>query len=102
MKYLDDIEEFYKDWYLLHLPRYEFTARDVRTGMTFFSYGYEKSNLNASYFVEYVLLHLKQFGFAPQQITIQTDNGTEFVSPAKSNKISMFEKTVKSLSLIHI
>ena len=96
VKYLDDIEEFYEDWLLLHLPRYEFTARDVRTGMTFFSYGHEKSNLNASYFVEYVLLHLKQFGFAPQQITIQTDNGTEFVPPPNSKKTSMFEKTVKS------
>jgi len=96
VKYLDDIEEFYEDWRLLHLTRYEFTARDVRTGMTFFSYGYEKSNLNASYFVEYVLLHLNKFGFSPQKITIQTDNGTEFVSPAKSNKTSMFEKTVKS------
>ena len=96
VKYLDDIEEFYQDWRLLHLPRYEFTARDVRTGMTFFSYGYEKSNLNASYFVEYVLLHLKRFGFSCGKITIQTDNGSEFVSPPNSKKKSMFEKTVES------
>ena len=96
VKYLDDIEEFYQDWRLLHLPRYEFTARDVRTGMTFFSYGYEKSNLNASYFVEYVLLHLKRFGFSCGEITIQTDNGSEFVSPPNSKKKSMFEKTMES------
>jgi len=96
VKYLDDIEEFYENWFLLHLPRFEYTARDVRTGITFFSYAYEKTNLNASYFIEYVLLHLQRFGFPPQQITIQTDNGTEFVAPPKSKKVSMFEKTVAS------
>jgi len=61
-KDLSDIPEF---WHLRReskLPRWQFSFCDVATGLVFFGYSREKSNFAASNFVEYVLLHLQQFG----------------------------------------
>ena len=54
-KDLSDIPEFFKAYKFLKLPRYQFTIRDVATGITFFGYSQDKSNFSASCFVEYVL-----------------------------------------------
>ncbi|MDI6840317.1 MAG: hypothetical protein QMD71_05665 [bacterium] len=37
----------------LHLPRYEFTARDVRTGGEWHTYGETKDGTNAAIFASY-------------------------------------------------
>jgi len=44
-KRLDDIEEMYSAYYSYRLPRYQFTARDVRTGGTWIAYA-EEGSLN--------------------------------------------------------
>ena len=47
------------------------------------------------------LLHLTQFGINLNKITLQTDNGTEFVNPPRSKRKSMFELTVESFGPTH-
>lgn len=46
VKYLDDIPQYFKYYIKLKLPRYIFTARDVKTGSCFYSFAYEKTNIN--------------------------------------------------------
>jgi len=90
VKYLDDIPEFYNDYKECNLPRYQITARCIRTGALFFSYCYEKSITNTTIFQRLLLDHLNSFGVVPRKI--QTDNGSEFTTNRKSNKISLFTK----------
>jgi hypothetical protein len=43
VKHLKDIPELYKSLKKYKLPRYRYTARDVRTGMVLAAYAYEAS-----------------------------------------------------------
>jgi transposase len=89
IKYLDDIPEFYSEYYTLKLPRYQITARCVKSGALFIGYAEEKTNLNTAIFIYMLLSHLQDNGIDITKITIQTDNGTEFRN-FKSNKSTMF------------
>jgi transposase len=94
IKYLDDIPEFYREYYELKLPKYQITARCVKTGSLFIGYAREKTNLNTAIFIYHLLLHLESMGIDITQTTIQTDNGTEFRN-FKSNKSTMFLDVLK-------
>ena len=89
IKYLDDIPEFYREYYTLKIPRYQITARCVKSGALFIGYAEEKTNLNTAVFIYMLLSHLHDNGIDIAKITIQTDNGTEFRN-FKSNKSTMF------------
>ena len=78
IKYLDDIPELYPYYKLLNLPRYQITARDVKTGALFIFYTREKSVISTITATEILLNHLMRYGIKPENITIQTDNGSEF------------------------
>lgn len=94
IKYLDDIPEFYREYYLLKLPKYQITARCVKTGSLFIGYAREKTNLNTAIFIYNLISHLESFGLDITQTTIQTDNGTEFRN-FKSDKSTMFLDVLK-------
>ena len=94
IKYLDDIPEFYREYNLLKLPKYQITARCVKTGSLFIGYAREKTNLNTSIFIYNLISHLESVGIDITQTTIQTDNGTEFRN-FKSNKSTMFLDVLK-------
>lgn len=89
-KYLDDIPELYAEYTHHNLPRYQFTARCVRTGAVFMAYGQEKSVTNTALFLLHLHKHLTRFGLSLAESVIQTDNGTEFTAPWNSNKVTMF------------
>ncbi len=97
IKYLDDIPEFYPFYLRYRIPKYQITARDVRTGALFYSYAMEKSSTNTSLFLLRLGEHLKAHGIQLNQIIIQTDNGSEFTTPWNSIKDSAFTKVVKYL-----
>ena len=88
------------------LPRYEFTARCVKTGATFVCFANQNTNLNAAVFMAYLLDHLKVQGFDLSKIEIQTDNGSEFnAAGRKKQGLLPFEFIVKevfSVKLTHI
>ena len=78
IKHLDDIPEFYPFYKALKLPKYQITARDVRTGALYYFYTHEKSVAATIMSMQILLGHLLRYGIKPEDITIQTDNGCEF------------------------
>lgn len=97
IKYLDDISEFHKDWRRFALPRYQITARDVKTGTLFFAFAREKSSTNTTIFLLLLGRHLAKCGVDLRTVTVQTDNGSEFATPRNSEKDSAFTKVVKKI-----
>lgn len=97
IKYLDDIPEFYSAYIAFRLPKYQITARCVRTGALFYSYAMEKSSTNTTMFILHLGEHLKQYGIDLSQSIIQTDNGTEFVSGWNSLATSPFTNAVEQI-----
>lgn len=91
LKELRDIPRYYP-FVLKGFPLYQFSARDVRSGLAYISYGYEKSATNAAIFLSYVCQHLKEIGVDLTQVEFQTDNGSEFVGSWNTKEQSAFEK----------
>ncbi|TCW60819.1 helix-turn-helix domain-containing protein [Treponema sp. J25] len=95
IKYLDDIPELYEEYRRHQLPRYQFTARCVRTGAIFIAYGREKSVTNAALFLLALYRHFQGYGIRLEGSVVQTDNGTEFTAPWNSTKVTIFTKVVE-------
>ena len=78
-KYLNDIP-FYVEQMARNraLPRFQYTARDVKTGATFLGFGAELSGAHASCFAAAVLRHLERCGHPRRGTVVQTDNGQEY------------------------
>lgn len=99
-KHLDDIANYIPWMNAKNLPRYEFTARDVRTGGTFVAYSWAATLENAKRFADALLGHLRSYAIDLNQVTIQTDHGSEFDMAAPSRwacpEKSAFVQTVKS------
>ena len=83
LKELKDIPQYYP-FLVKGFPKYQFSARDVRTGITFLSYGYEKSASNVGIFLFYLLSHLKNNNVDLSKLVMQSDNGSEFIGSSKA------------------
>jgi len=101
VKHLKDIAEYYRALKAYELPRYEYTARDVRTGMVVVAFGYEASLTNAVTFARYVAGHLERWGVKVRGTTWQTDNGAEFVGGAKAKRPSAFTAAAERYGAKH-
>ena len=97
IKYLDDIPDMYLAYKLYKLPRYQITARCVRTGALYIGYSYEKSVHATSTFLVKLLNHLKALGVNLEECHIQTDNGTEFTAPSNTTKKALFTKIIEQI-----
>jgi hypothetical protein len=62
-----------------HLPQYQYTAREVVSGLQFIAYAQECSLTYANLFAEIIIDHLKKCGIDLSNCRFQTDNGSEFV-----------------------
>jgi hypothetical protein len=80
VKVLTDIATYWPQWlkYQGEYPRYEVTARDVKTGATFVALMKRNNQTNTATFMYLLGEHLRTQGFDLSKITIQTDNGMEF------------------------
>lgn len=78
VKVLTDIPQYWNSYQRNKLPKYEFTARDVKTGASFVCYAYRNNSANAATFISYLMEHIKAEGFDVKEITWQMDNGAEF------------------------
>ncbi len=78
-KYLDDIP-FYVEQMARNgtLPRFQYTARDVRTGAVFTGFASDLSETYACVFGAAVLAHLARTGHLLENAIVQTDNGSEY------------------------
>ena len=80
-----------------HFPRYLYQAKDVRTGVLYSAFAYERTAHNGMLFIRHLFAHLESLGMNLPQVVVQTDNGTEFVcnSPDLTRR-SAFEVAVES------
>ncbi len=96
VKDLLDIERYWPQMRLVGLPRYQFTARDVRTGGVWHGYGATKDSTNAAIFVRTLLAQLAYYGVDLSEVTIQTDNGSEFIGGVGKKKgESAFQRVLR-------
>ena len=96
-KDLSDIPEYWALREELGLPRYQYTARDVTTGLCFVAFAHEISMLHSVVFAELVIAHLVRCGFDLSRTTWQTDNGSEFVGSWQSSGPSAFIRLIESV-----
>jgi hypothetical protein len=81
------------------LLRYQYSAKDVVTGVFFFCYTFEHSQINSIRFAQTILEHLKRYGVNLREITFQTDNGSEFIGCIFKKKPSGFTELVEKVYL---
>lgn len=79
------------------IPRFEYTAKDVITGTTFISYAFEQTEINSIRFCQAFFEHLKKFGIHSSEITIQTDNGPEFIGCIFKKEPSAFTELIEKI-----
>jgi len=95
-KDLFDIPEYWPAMTSHDLPRCQYTARDVVSGLTFISYAQERSLTYATLFADRILAHLKDCGVDTSSVTIQTDNGCEFVGSWQQKGPGAFTRLVEN------
>jgi transposase len=93
-KYLYDIPEYWPQMRRYNLPRFQFTAREVVSGLQFTGYASECTLTVASLFAQIIIDHLKACSVNLQGSRIQTDNGTEFIGSWSAKETSLFTNTV--------
>jgi len=96
-KHLNDIPEYWVGLKSRHLPRYQYTARDVTTGLLFLGFADELSLAHATLFAERILVHLKACGVRLARTTWQSDNGSEFVGSWQAKEDSAFTKAIQAV-----
>ena len=94
-KDLFDIPEYWPAMTRENLPRCQYTARDVVSGLTFISYAQERSLTYATLFADRILAHLKDCGVNLSSVTIQTDNGSEFIGSWQQKGPCAFTRLVE-------
>lgn len=102
-KDLSDIYQYWPFMRTLGLPRYEYTLRELSTGLSFYAYANENNSTYASLFARYVVDHLKSYGIETARIVWQTDNGSEYIGSVrkKTNRPSAFEKVLIANNIEH-
>ena len=101
-KVLFDIPEYWPQMKRYHLPRYQYTTREVVSGLQFIGYAQECSLPHATLFVAIIIDHLKKCGVDLRNCRFQTDNGGEFIGAWSAKEPSTFTKTVESVEgLVH-
>ena len=96
-KHLYDIPEYWIQMKRYNLPVYQYTAREVVSGLQFIGYANECSLTYANLFAEIVLDHLRHCGVKFNGCRIQTDNGIEFIGSWAAKEKSIFTHTVEAV-----
>lgn len=96
-KDLNDIPEYWDQMQTHGLPRYQYTARDVTTGLLFLGYANTLSLSYADLFADRIIAHLQRCRVDLSQTTWQTDNGSEFIGSWQAKDDSAFTKTIQRI-----
>lgn len=96
-KNLCDIPEYWLRLKGLGLPQYQYTARDVSTGLLFLGYSNELSLSYATLFAERIIRHLQSCGFDLNDACWQSDNGAEFVGSWQAKNDSAFTQAIQRI-----
>jgi len=96
-KDLSDIPEYWAGLASRRLPRYQYTARDVTTGLLFLGYADELALSYATLFAQRILRHLAACGLRRLRATWQSDNGSEFIGSWQAKDDSAFTKAIEAV-----
>jgi len=96
-KDLWDIPEYYIQMKRNRLPRVQYTARDVTSGLLFMGFAQEKSLTHATLFADYLNTELSRLGADLSHTTRQTDNGSEYLGSVMAKTPSPYTKTVEAI-----
>lgn len=96
-KHLYDIPEYWPQMKDKGLPQYQYTFREVSTGLLYTAYANELSLTYANLFAQYLINHLHHCGVDLSQATWQSDNGAEFIGSWQAKEDSVFTKTIESV-----
>ena len=77
-KDLDDIPHYWPQAKVLGLPAIQYTARDVRSGLLFWSFAEKRGASVSAVFASRIQQHLNRYGISLRDLVWQTDNGGEF------------------------
>ena len=101
-KDLKDIVHYWPQMKMLGLPKYQFTAREVRSGLMFLAFAKEKTAVNACTFARILCGHLKNCGIDMKKVKFQTDNGSEFIGCFRQDRTrDGFESVVEGFGCKH-
>jgi transposase-like protein len=101
-KDLDDIPYYFAQAKAHRLALIQYTARDVRTGLTFADYAQQRSASLACVFAQRVMAHLEACGVSLDQVGFQSDNGSEYAG-GKDHRGAPhgFKPTVEARGVTH-
>lgn len=91
-KHLYDLPAYNQYREALGLPKYQYTARDVKSGLLFTAYSNELSLTNNTIFVKHIIKFLKENGVVLSNVTFQFDNGSENIGSVRRKEYSSLEK----------
>jgi transposase len=97
-KYLDDIPEYYVPMMRHGLPRFQYTARDVTTGLLYMGFAQERSVTNATLFAQYLNEQLLACGADLSGTIRQTDNGAEYIGHPLAKESSAYTRAVENIT----
>jgi hypothetical protein len=99
LKYLCDIPNILSDYLHGLIPKYQITARDYKSGMTFIGFSNHKDSTGVAIFVAYVIHCLKKSGIDLSETHFQSDNGSEFKLTTKKNGLSLYEYVLNKYNI---
>ena len=97
-KDLVDIPEYWTQMMKKGLPKVQYTARDVTSGLMFLGFADERALVYATLFAEYLNYHLQRAGADLSRTVRQTDNGSEYIGSWQSKEPSAYTKAVESVA----
>jgi transposase len=101
-KHLYDIPEYWLQMRRLGLPVYQYTARDVVSGIQFLGFADECYLSYATLFADLLIRHLALCGVELSGSRIQTDNGSEFIGSWQAKESSAFTERIEEVDgLMH-
>ena len=100
-KDLTDIPEYYLPMKILKLYPVQFTFREPVTGLTLLGFGDEKTLTNATIFADVILSKLSECNVNLYGLTVQSDNGSEFIGSYQAKKDSSFTIKVTGFGAEH-
>ena len=101
-KDLKDIPHYWPQMKKLLLPKYQFTAREIRSGLVFLGFARGKTAVNSCTFARIICRHLKDCGVDMGRLKFQMDNGSEFIGCWRLDRSrDGFEKIVEGFGSSH-
>ena len=101
-KELKDIPHYWPQMKTLAVAKYQFTAREVRSGLMFLGFANQCTAYNACLFAQILCSPLNSCGIDMKKLKFQTDNGKEFRGCFRQDRTrDGFEKVVEGFGSTH-